>query len=107
MHLAQQRHQQRCLPGSGRADNKVELAALEDDLVLDPQHIRSSLCPARSHRECRRVVRPGERCVSDPGRVSELFRYGVLRELYSVATAIVGLDSEFVEKLRLGSHRAC
>ena len=42
MHLAEQRHQQRCLAGTGRPENEVEATALEKQLAV---HAESEVAP--------------------------------------------------------------
>lgn len=94
-----QRHKQRRLPRSRRANDQVDMTPLEGQLIVNPERETPASRPGRPSTII--LTRPGERRIAETDDV----RVG---DGSSHIPLIVGLLSEGVEKFGLGAtHQYC
>ena len=98
VHLPEQRHEQRSLARPGWPDDEVDLAALEEHLVVDVEDECPSPRPPGSDGDRGRVCCPREGCVSHTDCVLVFLRDGDYEDLGGVE--LVGFG-ELVDELRL------
>ena len=72
VHLSEQRHEQRGLARTRRPNDEVDLPALEEDLVVDPEDERSPARASGRDGDGGRVCRPGEGRVANADGVLQL-----------------------------------